>query len=102
MEDGEEEGGKKKKSSAASARFRIKKKIKEQELEASAKTMTARVHALQRKIHLLEGEAAYLRELLRLRAINESSLANQEQHDHQHVVDHQHQQHGLDSSQWTV
>lgn len=43
--------------------------------------MTALVHSLQRKIQLLEGEAAYLRELLRLRALNEAAVDQQPQQD---------------------
>ena len=71
-------GGKpKKNNSAASARFRMKKKLKEQRLEVSAKTMTARVHTLQRKVSVLEAEAGYLRELLRLRILNEAAAAQQ-------------------------
>jgi hypothetical protein len=76
-EEGDGVGGKKKNSSVASARFRVKKKMKEQQLETNAKTITAKVHALQRKISVLEAEASYLRELVRLRAQNEAAMVQE-------------------------
>lgn len=58
---------KRRRNTAASARFRLKKKMKEQRLEAMAKLMTDRAQTLQQKVDELEAEVGYLRDLVTLR-----------------------------------
>jgi len=69
--DGEDEDGtlaeKRRRNTAASARFRLKKKMKEQRLEAMAKLMTDRAQSLQQRVGDLEAEVGYLRDLVTLR-----------------------------------
>ncbi|KAG5979432.1 hypothetical protein E4U55_005166 [Claviceps digitariae] len=58
------EEDKRRRNTAASARFRIKKKQREQALEKSAKEMTEKVTALENKISQLETENKWLKNLL--------------------------------------
>ncbi|KAI8878024.1 hypothetical protein K501DRAFT_131706, partial [Backusella circina FSU 941] len=51
-------------NSEASARFRIKKKIREKALKDTVREMTAKSSALERRIKELEFEANWLRNLL--------------------------------------
>ena len=84
---------KRRRNSAASARFRLKKKLKEQTLEQNARILTERAEFLSKRVKVLEAEVAYLRELLiirrdrdreeelstaanKLRAVSESMIAS--------------------------
>ncbi|KAF2759444.1 hypothetical protein EJ05DRAFT_498658 [Pseudovirgaria hyperparasitica] len=58
------EEDKRRRNTAASARFRVKKKQREQALEKSAKEMSDKVGALESKITKLETENRWLKELL--------------------------------------
>jgi hypothetical protein len=58
------EEDKRRRNTAASARFRIKKKQREQALEASAKEMTDKAHRLETKVHQLELENKWLKSLI--------------------------------------
>ncbi|KAJ1917067.1 hypothetical protein H4219_003411 [Mycoemilia scoparia] len=58
------EEDKRRRNTAASARFRVKKKLKEQALEATAKTMTARAQELEKRVNELEKECKWLRSLI--------------------------------------
>ncbi|TDZ33711.1 Regulatory protein cys-3 [Colletotrichum sidae] len=58
------EEDKRRRNTAASARFRIKKKQREQALEKSAKEMTDKVQALEQRINLLETENRWLKNLV--------------------------------------
>jgi hypothetical protein len=58
------EEDKRRRNTAASARFRIKKKQREQALEKSAKEMTDKVTALENRISTLETENKWLRGLV--------------------------------------
>lgn len=55
---------KRRRNTAASARFRVKKKQKEQQLEKTAKEMTERVQALEQRIQQLELENKWLKGLI--------------------------------------
>lgn len=58
------EEDKRRRNTAASARFRIKKKQREQALEKSAKEMTERISGLESKVSQLETENKWLKNLL--------------------------------------
>lgn len=58
------EEDKRRRNTAASARFRIKKKQREQALEKSAKEMTEKVTSLESKVSQLETENKWLKNLL--------------------------------------
>ncbi|KAK2589941.1 hypothetical protein QQS21_012375 [Conoideocrella luteorostrata] len=58
------EEDKRRRNTAASARFRIKKKQREQALEKSAKEMNDKVSALENKVSQLETENKWLKNLL--------------------------------------
>lgn len=58
------EEDKRRRNTAASARFRIKKKQREQALEKSAKEMTDRITSLEGKVSQLETENKWLKNLL--------------------------------------
>ena len=58
------EEDKRRRNTAASARFRIKKKQREQALEKSAKEMTDKVNALENRISQLETENKWLKNLV--------------------------------------
>ena len=58
------EEDKRRRNTAASARFRVKKKQKEQLLEKTAKEMTDRVGALEARIQNLEMENKWLKNLI--------------------------------------
>jgi hypothetical protein len=58
------EEDKRRRNTAASARFRIKKKQREQALEKSAKEMSDKVSALEGKVNQLEMENKWLKSLL--------------------------------------
>jgi hypothetical protein len=58
------EEDKRRRNTAASARFRIKKKMKEQALEHTAREMTEKVQQLQERVKELELENKWLRELI--------------------------------------
>lgn len=60
----ETEKDKKKRNTAASARFRIKKKLKEQEMERTLKALTERVQAYNSRIQQLEFENKCLKGLI--------------------------------------
>ncbi|KAL9559048.1 hypothetical protein MBANPS3_000611 [Mucor bainieri] len=55
------EEDKRKRNTAASARFRMKKKLREQALEQTAKEMTIKAEALEKRVIELEKEAKWLR-----------------------------------------
>ncbi|KAF8458838.1 hypothetical protein BGX38DRAFT_1069048, partial [Terfezia claveryi] len=58
------EEDKRRRNTAASARFRIKKKQREQALEKSAKDMADKVSQLEMKINQLEMENKWLKNLI--------------------------------------
>ncbi len=58
------EEDKRRRNTAASARFRIKKKQREQALEKSAKEMNDKVSSLENKVSQLETENKWLKNLL--------------------------------------
>lgn len=58
------EEDKRRRNTAASARFRIKKKQREQALEKQAKEMTDKVNALESKVQQLEMENKWLKGLI--------------------------------------
>ncbi|KAI8364635.1 uncharacterized protein BYT42DRAFT_618794 [Radiomyces spectabilis] len=58
------EEDKRRRNTAASARFRMKKKLREQALEKTAKDMTDKVQNLEKQIQELEMEAKWLRALI--------------------------------------
>ncbi|CEP13638.1 hypothetical protein [Parasitella parasitica] len=58
------EEDKRKRNTAASARFRMKKKLREQALEQTAKEMTLKAEALEKRVLELEKEAKWLRALV--------------------------------------
>jgi hypothetical protein len=58
------EEDKRRRNTAASARFRVKKKQREQALEKSAKEMSDKVSALESKVSQLETENKWLKNLL--------------------------------------
>jgi type IV secretory pathway VirB10-like protein len=60
----EVEEDKRKRNTAASARFRMKKKLREQALEKTAKEMTVKAEALEKRMIELEKEAKWLRALV--------------------------------------
>nr|CAG8582206.1 1010_t:CDS:2 [Entrophospora candida]CAG8643899.1 8687_t:CDS:2 [Entrophospora candida] len=55
---------KRRRNTAASARFRVKKKLREKELERTAKEMTARTELLDERVKELEMENKWLRKLI--------------------------------------
>ncbi|KAF7729336.1 hypothetical protein EC973_004592 [Apophysomyces ossiformis] len=58
------EEDKRRRNTAASARFRMKKKLREQALEQTAKEMTEKAEALEQRVKELEMEAKWLRALV--------------------------------------
>ncbi|SAM09320.1 hypothetical protein [Absidia glauca] len=65
--NGTEEAGdddKRRRNTAASARFRMKKKQKEQAMAQTVRDMTDKAEKLQSRVHELENEIKWLRELL--------------------------------------
>lgn len=58
------EEDKRRRNTAASARFRVKKKQREQALEKATKDMTDKVTMLEGKVHKLEMENKWLKELI--------------------------------------
>jgi hypothetical protein len=58
------EEDKRRRNTAASARFRMKKKLREQALEKTAKEMTIKAEALEKRVIELEKEAKWLRALV--------------------------------------
>ncbi|EME83882.1 uncharacterized protein MYCFIDRAFT_214535 [Pseudocercospora fijiensis CIRAD86] len=58
------EEDKRRRNTAASARFRVKKKQREQALEKQTKEMTDKVNALESKVQQLEMENKWLKELI--------------------------------------
>ncbi|KAJ2847409.1 hypothetical protein J3B02_004172 [Coemansia erecta] len=58
------EEDKRRRNTAASARFRVKKKLKEQALERTAREMTAKAEALEKRVHELETETRWLKSLI--------------------------------------
>ncbi|KAF4584317.1 Regulatory protein cys-3 [Ophiocordyceps camponoti-floridani] len=67
LEDGSRQAAeedKRRRNTAASARFRIKKKQREQALEKSAKEMTEKISTLESKVVQLETENKWLKNLL--------------------------------------
>ncbi|KAI8376112.1 uncharacterized protein BYT42DRAFT_573453 [Radiomyces spectabilis] len=55
---------KRRRNTAASARFRMKKKMREQALEQTAKEMTLKAEALEKRVQELQMEAKWLRALV--------------------------------------
>jgi hypothetical protein len=55
---------KRSRNTAASARFRVKKKLREQEMEHSIQLMTDKSEKLEDKVQQLEAEIKFLRNLL--------------------------------------
>ena len=68
------EEDKRRRNTAASARFRVKKKQREQALEKTAKDMSDRVQQLEAKIGQLETENAWLKSLITEKSSGKSSV----------------------------
>jgi hypothetical protein len=60
----EAEEDKRRRNTAASARFRVKKKQREQALEKTAKEMTEKASRLEKRVHELESENKWLKGLV--------------------------------------
>ncbi|KAJ1865704.1 hypothetical protein LPJ78_002486 [Coemansia sp. RSA 989] len=58
------EEDKRRRNTAASERFRVKKKLKEQALERTAREMTAKAEALEKRVQELETETRWLKSLI--------------------------------------
>ncbi|KAL1915226.1 uncharacterized protein VTP21DRAFT_7502 [Calcarisporiella thermophila] len=58
------EEDKRRRNTAASARFRVKKKMREQALERTAREMTAKAEGLEQRVKELEMEVTWLRSLV--------------------------------------
>ena len=69
------EEDKRRRNTAASARFRVKKKQREQALEKSAKEMSDKVAALEGRINQLETENKWLKNLVMEKNDNKEDLA---------------------------
>lgn len=76
------EEDKRRRNTAASARFRVKKKQREQALEKSAKDMSDKVHNLETRVNELEMENKWLKGMLIERNLAAATIAsrNLEQH----------------------
>jgi hypothetical protein len=70
------EEDKRRRNTAASARFRVKKKQREQALEKSAKDMTDKVSALEARVNQLEMENKWLKGLITETNLRGPSLAS--------------------------
>ncbi|KAH9815044.1 hypothetical protein DFH28DRAFT_290400 [Melampsora americana] len=66
------EDDKRRRNTLASARFRMKKKLKEQEIERSAKEMKDKVNELEKEVESLKQENKWLRGLIVEQATNKS------------------------------
>ena len=55
---------KRRRNTAASARFRVKKKLREQALQQTADEMTEKAKAYENRVHELEREVKWLKELI--------------------------------------
>lgn len=69
------EEDKRRRNTAASARFRVKKKQREQALERSAKEMSDKVSALEARINTLETENKWLKNLITEKTDSKGDLA---------------------------
>lgn len=69
------EEDKRRRNTAASARFRVKKKQREQALEKSAKEMSDKVSALEGRINQLETENKWLKNLIMEKNENKDDIA---------------------------
>ncbi len=69
------EEDKRRRNTAASARFRVKKKQREQALEKSAKEMSDKVAALEGRINQLETENKWLKNLITEKHENKDEIA---------------------------
>jgi hypothetical protein len=69
------EEDKRRRNTAASARFRVKKKQREQALEKSAKEMSDKVAALEGRINQLETENKWLKNLIMEKNENKDDIA---------------------------
>ncbi|XMA16099.1 hypothetical protein WAI453_008890 [Rhynchosporium graminicola] len=69
------EEDKRRRNTAASARFRVKKKQREQALERSAKDMSDKVSALEGRINQLETENKWLKNLITERNESKEDIA---------------------------
>ncbi|PIA14965.1 hypothetical protein COEREDRAFT_21371, partial [Coemansia reversa NRRL 1564] len=58
------EEDKRRRNTAASARFRIKKKLKEQALERTAREMSEKAETLEKRVQELEVETRWLKSLI--------------------------------------
>ncbi|CAH6721392.1 hypothetical protein CLIB1444_06S01090 [[Candida] jaroonii] len=65
---------KKRRNTAASARFRIKKKLKEQQMESKSKELQDKVYSLEKKLMTLEMENKCLKKLI----IEKNNIKNDE------------------------
>jgi len=66
------EEDKRRRNTAASARFRVKKKQREQQLEKTAKEMTDKVNSLESRVQQLETENKWLKNLITEKADTKS------------------------------
>lgn len=69
------EEDKRRRNTAASARFRVKKKQREQNLERTAKEMTDKASALEARIGQLEMENKWLKSLITEKNENKDDIA---------------------------
>jgi hypothetical protein len=69
------EEDKRRRNTAASARFRVKKKQREQALEKSAKEMSDKVSALENRINQLQTENKWLKNLIVEKNDNKEDIA---------------------------
>jgi exonuclease VII large subunit len=70
------EEDKRRRNTAASARFRVKKKQREQALEKTAREMSERANVLETKVHQLEVENQWLKGLITEREVGGDNKVN--------------------------
>lgn len=77
---------KRRRNTAASARFRVKKKLREQALQQTAQEMTEKAKAFETRVHELEREVKWLKALIVERKdgrLEQMIVQQQQQHHHQ-------------------
>ncbi|KAI9246622.1 hypothetical protein EDC94DRAFT_571030 [Helicostylum pulchrum] len=87
---------KRRRNTAASARFRVKKKMREQALQQTADEMTEKAKAFENRVHELEREVKWLKALIVEKKDSplEQMLMQQQQHHHQQQSDVERRQYG--------
>lgn len=79
---------KRRRNTAASARFRVKKKLREQALQQTAQEMTEKAKAFENRVHELEREVKWLKALIVERKDGRLEQMIMQQHQHQHQQQH--------------